>query len=154
MSMAQLPEIALTHAALDVAAATARVTCPEAGGIAVFLGTTRAETGGAASGAGELLALDYHAYDEMALKELDKLLRQARERWPIARGIIWHRLGRVAVTEASVIVAISCPHRDAAFAACAWLMDELKKTAPIWKKEIYREATRWQKMEEKMTNDE
>ena len=140
--MATLGDIALTSETLDVAAATARVTCAEAGGVAVFLGTTRAETGTE----GELLALDYQAYEEMAVKELTKLVAGARGRWPVERAVIWHRTGRVAVTEASVLVAVSCPHRVAAFEACAWLMDELKKLAPIWKKEIYQDGTRWQKM--------
>jgi molybdopterin synthase catalytic subunit len=137
-----LPDIALTRATLDIAAATARVTCAEAGGIALFLGTTRAETGPA----GELVALEYHAYDAMALKELHKLVEQARSRWPIAKAVVWHRLGSVGLAEPSVLVAVSCPHREAAFEGCAWLMDELKRLAPIWKKEIYREGTRWQKM--------
>ena len=140
--MTPLADIAMTHEPLDVAAATARVTCAEAGGVAIFLGTTRAET----AAEGELLALDYQAFEEMAVKELEKLVKQARTRWPISKAVIWHRVGPVAVAESSVIVAVSCPHRDAAFAACAWLMDELKKTAPIWKKEVYRDGTRWQKM--------
>src|SRR5947209_7276298 len=135
--MSTLEDIALTHEPLDVAAATARVTCPEAGGIAIFLGTTRAEAAPDPK-AGNLLALDYHAYEEMAFVQLKKLSDAARERWPIQRSIIWHRMGAVAVGESSVIIAVSCPHRDAAFAACAWLMDELKKIAPIWKKEIYQ----------------
>ena len=144
--MSSLADIALTPEPLDVAAATARVTCPEAGGIAVFLGTTRAEAA-PDSKDGNLLALDYHAYEEMALTQLKKLSDAARQRWPIQRAIIWHRLGKVAVGESSVIVAVSCPHRDAAFSACAWLMDELKKIAPIWKQEIYQGAQRWQGQE-------
>ena len=137
-------DILLTRDVLDVNAATKGVTVPEAGGIAVFLGTTRAEQS-PEGGGGNLLALDYHAYDEMAVKELRKLVDAARQRWPICRAIIWHRLGPVRVAEASVVVAISTPHRGEAFAACAWLMDELKKSVPIWKKEVYEEGTRWQK---------
>jgi molybdopterin synthase catalytic subunit len=136
-------EISLVRGALDVNAAAQRVMSPEAGGIAVFLGTTRAEK--APDGSGSLVALDYHSYDEMAIKELRKLAEAARQRWPICRAVIVHRLGPVRVEEASVVVAVSTPHRQEAFAACAWLMDELKKTVPIWKKEIYEEGTRWQK---------
>jgi molybdopterin synthase catalytic subunit len=135
-------EIVLTREPLDVNAAAQRVTCPEAGGVAVFLGTTRAEE---SAEHGRLEALDYHAYDEMAHKELRKLAEAARQKWPICRVAIWHRLGAVRVAEASVVVAVSCPHRNEAFLACAWLMDELKKTVPIWKKEVYAEGTKWQK---------
>ena len=113
----ELPEIALTREPLDVAAATACVTCPEAGGIATFLGTTRAEKKVEKEG-GILLALEYHAYEEMALKELRRLVAGAIARWPICRTVIWHRLGEVKVGEASVIVAVSSPHRGEAFAAC------------------------------------
>jgi len=144
--MSALEDIALTREPLDVAAATARVTCAEAGGIAIFLGTTRAEIAPDRKD-GDLLALDYHAYEEMAQTQLKKLVDAARQRWPIQKAIVWHRLGNVAVGESSVLVAVSCPHRDAAFAACAWLMDELKKIAPIWKREVYQGTTRWQGQE-------
>ena len=137
--MDKITDIRLTREPLDVFAAQS-VICPEAGGVAIFLGTTRAEMGDS----GNLVALDYHAYDEMALRELEKLAVAVAARWPVSRAVIWHRLGQVRVGEASVLVAVSCPHRDAAFAACAWLMDELKKTVPIWKREIFQDRTRWQ----------
>ena len=137
--MNDLPDIALTRDPLDTAAAAARVTSSEAGGVAIFLGVTRAEKGPA----GDLVSLDYHAYDEMAVKELKKLVDLSRARWPVRDAIIWHRLGQVRVGEASVIVAVSCRHRQAAFEACAWLMDELKKLVPIWKREIFQNAAQW-----------
>jgi molybdopterin synthase catalytic subunit len=139
-------DICLTREPLDVAAAVARVTCREAGGIAVFLGTTRAEVAGAeaVTGGGVLLALDYHAYEEMAVGQLKKLTALAFGRWPIARAALWHRLGEVGVGEASVVIAVSCPHRGEAFDACEFLIDELKKSAPIWKREVYESGSRWQ----------
>ena len=137
--MSDLPDIALTRDPLDTAQAAARVTGPDAGGVAIFLGITRAEKGPG----GNLVALDYHAYDEMALKELSKLVDLARARWPVRSAVIWHRLGAVNVGEASVIVAVSCRHRAAAFEACAWIMDELKKLVPIWKREVFEHGAKW-----------
>lgn len=148
--MSKLLNISLTRSTLDVAAATAEVSCPDAGGIAVFLGTTRAETASgvepaaSASGGNELVALNYAAYDEMAVAEMRKIAEEACRRWPIQRLVLRHRLGLVKVGEASVLIAVSCPHRGEAFAACEFVIDELKKTVPIWKKEVFREGERWQ----------
>jgi len=114
------------------------VTDPGAGGIATFLGTTRAETNVAGQ---RLLSLDYEAYNEMALKQLHDLGRTARERWPILRLVILHRTGRVHVGEASVLIAVSTPHRAAAFEACRWLIDGLKADTAIWKKEVWADGT-------------
>jgi len=125
---------------LDASAAIAFVSAPEAGGIAVFLGTTRAEK----NGASDLLALDYEAYQEMALKQLIELAQQARQKWPILKLTILHRIGRVNVGEPSVIIAVSTPHRAESFEACRWLIDGLKQQATIWKKEIWSDGTgRW-----------
>ena len=137
-------DIALTREPLDTAAAAVRVSCAQAGGIAVFLGTTRAEKGDATAGRGDLISLDYHAYDEMALRQLRQLVTVAAGRWPICRVVIWHRLGEVRVGEASVVIAVSCPHRGEAFEACEFLIDELKKVAPIWKREVYAGGSKWQ----------
>src|SRR5688572_18507289 len=115
--------IALTPDPLRAEAAIAFVTHPSAGGIGVFLGTTRAET----SPAGVALsALDYEAYAEMAAAAMRSLAARARERWPIAKLALLHRVGRVAVGEPSVVVAVSCGHRAEAFEACRWLIDTLK----------------------------
>jgi molybdopterin synthase catalytic subunit len=120
---------------LDLDAVNAFVSVPEAGGIAIFLGTTRAET----SPEGQaLVALDYEAYDEMARQQMEQLARQARQRWPIRRLAILHRTGRVALAQPSVIIAVSCPHRGEAFDACRWLIDTLKAEVPIWKKEVWQ----------------
>ncbi len=137
-------DICLTREPLDVAAAVARVTCEAAGGIGVFLGTTRAETASSPDARGPLMALDYHAYEEMAVTQIKKLAGQAFARWPVLRAAIWHRLGEVRVGEASVVIAVSCPHRGEAFEACEFLIDELKKSAPIWKREVYEGGSRWQ----------
>jgi molybdopterin synthase catalytic subunit len=133
--------ILLSPTPLDVAAAAAFVTHPEAGGIALFLGTTRAERHDTL---GRLVHLDYHAYPEMAEKEMRRLLQLAEAQWPMQAAAIHHRLGVVAVGEASVAIAVSTAHRADAFAACRYLIDELKKTVPIWKKEHYARSAKWQ----------
>jgi molybdopterin synthase catalytic subunit len=118
--------------------AVAFVTHPAAGGIDVFLGTTRAEKSG---DNGELIALDYEAYEEMALPQMRDLAKRAREKWPIVKLAILHRVGRVAVGEPSVIIAVSTPHRADAFTACKYLIDSLKAEVAIWKKEIWSDGS-------------
>ena len=132
--------ILLTPDPLDPAAAIAFVTDPAAGGIDLFLGITRAATDPAQ---GELVALDYDAYPEMAHAQIRTLVAEARARWPICKCAVLHRTGRVALGQASVIIAVSCPHRGAAFDACRYLIDALKAIAPIWKNDIYAGGTRW-----------
>jgi molybdopterin synthase catalytic subunit len=134
-------DIRLTGTPLDVAAAVEAVTTPEAGGIDLFLGTTRDQSD---AQHGELRALEYHAYEEMALSEFHKIVYSAAAQWPILRAVVWHRLGEVRITEASVVIAVSCPHREEAFSACRYIIDELKKCAPIWKRELFTRDTRWQ----------
>lgn len=130
--------IELSAAPLDPAAAVAAVLDPAAGGVDVFLGTTRSET---RDDGVELVALDYEAYAEMAVGQMGELVAAARARWPIVRCAILHRTGRVALAEASVVIAVSCPHRVAAFEACRFLIDELKKSVAIWKKEVWADGS-------------
>ncbi|MDB5323813.1 MAG: molybdopterin biosynthesis MoaE protein [Phycisphaerales bacterium] len=122
---------------LPTAEVVAFVQDAGAGGIAVFLGTTRAENSAAGQG---LLALDYEVYRDMAGPQLVDLARRARERWPILKLVLLHRTGRVDVGEPSVVIAVSTPHRAAAFEACHWLIDTLKAEASIWKKETWSEG--------------
>jgi molybdopterin synthase catalytic subunit len=132
--------IKLTDSPLDIAEALASVNLPEAGGIDIFIGTTRIERH---PEHGQLVALDYSAYPEMALSEMHKLATAARRQWPICRIAILHRTGRCPLAESSVIIAVSTPHRADAFAACRFLIDQLKTTVPIWKKEVYAEGEAW-----------
>jgi molybdopterin synthase catalytic subunit len=123
---------------LEVGPIVAFVSVPAAGGIDVFLGTTRAEKH---AGGRELIALDYEAYEPMAMKQLQDLAAEARRRWPIVRLAIVHRTGRVALAEPSVVIAVSTPHRADAFAACRWIIDTLKKDVAIWKKEVWSDGS-------------
>jgi molybdopterin synthase catalytic subunit len=114
------------------------VTDPEAGAVATFIGTTRNNNEGR-----KVIALDYEAYPEMAEKQLARLGQEASQKWPICRMAIVHRLGPVQITEPSVIIAVSAAHREAAFAACRFAIEEIKKTVPIWKKEVYEGGEIW-----------
>lgn len=114
------------------------VTDPEAGAVATFIGTTRNNNEGR-----KVIALDYEAYPEMAEKELVRLGEEARRKWQICRMAIVHRVGPVQITEPSVMIAVSAAHREAAFAACRFAIEEIKKTVPIWKKEVYEGGEIW-----------
>lgn len=129
--------IAILPEPLPAADVVAFVQDRAAGGIDVFLGTTRAERSD--SGA-ELEALDYEAYAEMAMRQLRSLAGRARERWPVIKMALIHRTGRVALGEPSVIIGISTPHRGEAFEACRFLIDELKRDVAIWKKELWADG--------------
>ena len=106
------------------------------GAIVLFLGTAREFTQNR-----QTSQLAYEAYAEMAERELAKLAEQAANRWPIDRCRIEHRLGRVELGETCVAVALSTPHRQEAFAAAQWIMDELKRTVPIWKQEQWSDGS-------------
>ena len=128
----------VTNGPIDLQELVDYVGDPEAGAIATFIGTTRNNNEGR-----KVIALDYEAYPEMAEKELARIGEDAKTKWPICRMAIVHRLGSVQITEASVIIAVSAGHRDAAFAACRFAIEEIKKTVPIWKKEVYEGGEVW-----------
>src|SRR5262249_51826335 len=123
--------------------AIAYVSDPSAGGIDLFLGTTRAET---RSDGRELVALDYEAYPEMAIARMQQLAQDARNQWPIVKIALLHRIGPAKLAEPSVVIAVSTPHRAESFAACKYLIDQLKVDVPIWKKEVWEDgAESWVK---------
>lgn len=128
--------IALTHDPIDVPALLAHVSSPLAGAVVLFLGTTRQVTGSRQTD-----ALTYECYPEMAERQLSELEQQARSRWPLVECGIVHRLGYLVPGEASVAVAVSSPHRQAAFEAGKWLIDTLKEVVPIWKQEHWADGT-------------
>lgn len=131
-------------------AAWDRVVHSSCGAVVVFTGTTREHNRGQ-----EVVRLDYEAYGAMACSEMAEIFRACSERYgPPSRSegdpgelrlrmLVLHRTGSVAVGEASVIVAVASPHRDAAFAAARFLIDELKTRVPLWKKEIYADGQHW-----------
>ncbi len=130
--------IALVPNALKIDAAMVHLVDEHIGGVNIFLGLTRGEKNAAGQA---LLALDYEAYAEMALHQLHDVAKRARAQWSIVKLVIWHRTGRVAVGEPSVLIAVASPHRAEAFAACRFIIDTLKAEAAIWKKEVWADGT-------------
>jgi len=114
------------------------VSHPAAGGIDVFIGTVRDNTKGKA-----VVRLDFEAYGKMAISEMRKIAEQMAERWPTHRISIHHRVGSLQIGDIAVIIAVSTPHRKAAFEACQYAIDTLKDTVPIWKKEIFEDGEVW-----------
>jgi len=123
---------------IDAAVVSAAVGHAGAGATVTFIGTTRDHNDGR-----RVLRLEYEAYREMALGEMHKIGDTARQRWPIERLAIVHRIGVVAVGEASVVIAVSAGHRRAAFEACHFVIDRLKEVVPIWKKEHFQGGEIW-----------
>lgn len=130
--------IMITPEPLDVAEAMRFVSDPEAGGNALFTGTVRSPDEGR-----EIACLTYEAWEGRAEQILTALADEILERHGARRAYVAHRTGGVEVGEASVVVAVSAPHRGAAFDACRALIDALKASAPIWKKEVGMEGERW-----------
>ena len=128
----------LTNDPLDVVAVARRVVLPECGATVTLDGYAREWTKGRRT-----LRLEYEAYAPMALSELRRLGKEVHERFPIAHIGIVHRTGRLEIGETSVVISVSAPHRRAAFEACEWAIKELKRTVPIWKKEILEDGEVW-----------
>jgi len=133
----------LCEASIDPSRAHERVRDPAFGAVATFTGTTRAENQGK-----RVVRLEYEAFAEMTAPEMGRIFERCRETVVTSkerelRMVVMHRVGVVKVGEASVAIAVASPHRDAAFAACRFLIDELKRSLPIWKKEIYSDGAAW-----------
>lgn len=114
------------------------VASDRAGAIATFTGTTRVQSRGRT-----VLYLEYEAYEGMAEAELERIAADLTERHELCAVAITHRIGRVDIGETSVAIAVSAPHRAAAFAACREAIDTLKETVPLWKKEVYEGGEEW-----------
>jgi molybdopterin synthase catalytic subunit len=129
---------ALTRSPIDAQVMIAADKRGEDGAVVVFDGIVRNNTRGR-----QTLHLDYEAYEEMAVKQMRVLAREARTRFDVRQVTMIHRLGRLEVGQTSVLVAVASAHRAQAFEACRWLIDTLKKTVPIWKKETFVDGTVW-----------
>ena len=128
----------ITTDTIDVGAVARRVVLPECGATVTLDGYARKWTAGR-----ETDYLVYEAYEPMALSEMQKLGSEAHKRFEIAHVGIVHRTGRLEIGDTSVVIAVSAPHRRAAFEACEWLIKELKRTVPIWKKEVFQDGEVW-----------
>jgi MoaE-MoaD fusion protein len=130
--------VALTREPIDATKLVAEAKQAEDGAVVVFDGIVRNHSRGRRT-----LRLDYEAYEEMALRQMRELGSKARERFAIRQVTIIHRLGRLEIGETSVLIIVASAHRSAAFEACRWLIDTLKQTVPIWKKETFADGTVW-----------
>jgi molybdopterin synthase catalytic subunit/molybdopterin converting factor small subunit len=128
---------------LEPARAAERVLDPSCGAVVTFTGTTRAENRGQ-----RVVRLEYEAFDAMTGPEMRRIFAACRRELegaerPLLRMIVQHRIGAVSVGDPSVVIAVASPHRDAAFRAARFLIDELKRSLPIWKKELYQDGHHW-----------
>ena len=114
------------------------IMSPNSGGIDVFIGTVRDATKGKT-----VLKLEFEAYNQMAINEMKKIAQQAFDKWPVQKVLIHHRTGALQVGEVPVVIAVSAAHRDAAFDACRYMIDTLKQSVPIWKKEFFDDGEVW-----------
>jgi molybdopterin synthase catalytic subunit len=123
---------------IDAAFISERLRQPADGAVAVFEGIVREQSRGRRT-----LFQDYEAYEPMALARLEELAREALERFAVRDIALVHRLGRLELGETSVLVAVVAAHRAPAFDACRWLIDTLKQSVPIWKKEHFEDGAGW-----------
>ena len=128
----------VTKEPLSLEAVAAEVADERAGGVATFMGTVRRQSRGR-----EVTRLEYEAYAEMAEDVMAQLARHLLERYELCAVAIHHRVGTLGIGEASVVVAVSAPHRQDALAACKDAIDTLKETVPLWKKEVYEGGEEW-----------
>ncbi len=128
----------ITDQPLDIGDISRRVVPAECGATVTLDGYVRRFTNGR-----ETEYLVYEAYEPMALKEMEKLVSRAQEAFDVSNIGIVHRIGKLEIGETSVVISVASPHRRAAFEACEWLIKELKRTVPIWKKEVYSDGEIW-----------
>jgi molybdopterin synthase catalytic subunit len=131
-------EIKIFSLPLNIQSCVDWIMSPESGGIDIFIGTVRNATKGK-----PVIRLEFEAYDPMAIAEIEKIAKQASEKWPVQKVLVHHRTGVLEVGEVPVIIAVSAAHRAAAFDACRFIIDTLKQTVPIWKKEIFEDGEVW-----------
>jgi molybdopterin synthase catalytic subunit len=128
----------LTRERIPTEAILDKIKAGPDGAVVVFDGIVRNHTRGR-----QTLFLDYHGYEEMALEQMRTLAAQAKEKFSVREVVLVHRLGRLEIGESSVLIVVASAHRAAAFDACRWLIDTLKKTVPIWKKEHFVDGAVW-----------
>jgi len=128
--------IEISEESLDLAAVESFLRQAEGGAVNLFVGTTRRVTGGRIT-----TDLRYEAAPELARAEIRRLIERARKEWTLLRVAVVHRVGTVPVGEASVIIGVATAHRDESFRSCRFLIDELKRSVPIWKRETFADGT-------------
>ncbi len=132
------PLIQITREPLDRNALIAAVSHPSVGGIVVFEGVVRDNARDK-----QIRYLEYDVYPEMAIQQIRTIVAEAEGRWEVERVAVAHRIGRIEIGEASVLIVVATPHRAEAFDACRYIIDTLKTTVPIWKKEVATDGEEW-----------
>ena len=135
--------VAVTKRKLDVAGAVAAVTGPEVGGIGIFVGTVRHSAAVEANAGKAVTSLDYEAHVSLAEQRLSEIAREASVKWDVRRITAIHRTGHCGLGEPTVVVACGAPHRGDALEACRWMIDTIKSSVPIWKREGYADGSSW-----------
>lgn len=130
--------ITLSETPLDVQQIIQAATRLQAGAVNAFIGTVRDNAKGK-----QVLRLEYEAYESMAVAEIQKIVDAATVKWPLQAYAISHRVGVLQPGDIAVVVAVSTPHRADSFAACQYIIDTLKETVPIWKKEVLEDGEEW-----------
>ena len=130
--------ISIIRNTIDTRAILSSLKCGDDGAAVVFEGVVRNQTRGR-----KTLCLEYEAYESMAQRQMERLAEQALSQFHIRDIALVHRVGRLQVGETSVLIVVSSAHRAAAFDACRWLIDTLKRTVPIWKKEYFEDGAVW-----------
>ncbi|GAB3997775.1 molybdenum cofactor biosynthesis protein MoaE [Spirosoma daeguense] len=130
--------IALTSEPIDVTSALQELQSAQAGAIDLFLGVVRDNTEQR-----PVDRLEYEAYDRMAVSEMQKIADAAHQRWPLLRYLIIHRKGTLQIGEIAVLIGVATAHRADAFDACRYIIDTIKQTVPIWKKEVFTDGEEW-----------
>ncbi|HZW79659.1 MAG TPA: molybdopterin converting factor subunit 1 [Candidatus Deferrimicrobiaceae bacterium] len=128
----------IVHTPIDTSRILADIKCGEDGAVVGFEGIVRNQTRGRTT-----LYLDYEAYEDMALRQMERLAEQALKEFQIRDVALVHRLGQLEIGETSVLIVVASAHRAAAFDSCRWLIDTLKRTVPIWKKEYFEDGAVW-----------
>ncbi|MBI2486960.1 MAG: molybdenum cofactor biosynthesis protein MoaE [Deltaproteobacteria bacterium] len=128
----------ITTQKIGVESVVRKVHDIESGAVVLFIGTVRKLSKGK-----EVEYLEYEAYKEMALREFCKIVGEIKEKWNVKKIAIIHRTGKIKLGEASVVIAVSAPHRDEAFQASRYVIEKLKQTVPIWKKEVWEGGEEW-----------
>jgi len=130
--------VLVTDKPLETQSILKSVGSPEGGAVNVFIGMVRNATKGK-----KVLKLEFEAYEPMATKELTKIVEKAKTKWPILKVAVHHRTGVMQIGEVPVVIAVTTAHRGAGFEACQFIIDTLKETVPIWKKEFFEDGEVW-----------
>ncbi len=130
--------IEITQNPIDIQYVIKSAESSEAGAVDVFIGTVRSKTGNR-----KVIRLGYEAYEPMAVLEIKKIIELAEDKWKLEGWAVSHRVGTLNIGDVAVVVAVSTAHRKESFEACQFIIDSLKQTVPIWKKEVFEGGEEW-----------